>query len=205
MKKKYIFGILFFSGLWGLSEALLGNWLYEIKAPYESIPLTIIAFAILTAAVFYLPRTGTATIIALCAMLYKFFNQPDFVCHFLGIAMIGICYDIFFNVLPIKRKMLSAFGAALANYLAFGLMMTYITNNGFWNSAKLFSHIGEGFIAAIGCAIIVPVVIYIAWAFKNQDEEKFAIRWNGTQILASMITGFIWTFGIASFVIQKTF
>ena len=205
MKKKYILGILFFSGLWGLSEALLGGYLYKIQAPYASVPLTVIAFAILTVAGFYFPKAGVASIIALCAMLFKFFNEPFFACHLLGIAMLGICYDIFFNVLPIKRKALSAFAAALTNYVLFALMMTYITNNGFWNSSKLFGHIGEGFVAAIGCAIIVPAVFYIIWSVKNRTEMPIAIRWKPAQIFASMIAVCIWAFGIATFVMHKTF
>ena len=203
--KRYILGILFFSGLWGLSEALLGGWLYAAKIPYASIPLTIIAFTILAVAGFYFPKFGVATIIALCAMLFKFFNEPFFACHLLGIAFVGICYDIFFNVLPIKRKALSSFAAALTNYVLFALMMTYITNNGFWNSSKLFGHIREGFFAAIGCAIIVPAILHIRQVVKNRAEQPIAIRWMPAQIFASMIAVCVWAFGITTFLMRATF
>ncbi|MCK5272053.1 MAG: hypothetical protein KAJ52_05730, partial [Sedimentisphaerales bacterium] len=65
MKKKHILGILFFSGLWGLSEAKLGGLLYIAGLQdYAAIPLTAVALVILTLAKVYLPQLGMATLIA---------------------------------------------------------------------------------------------------------------------------------------------
>ena len=69
MKKDYILGILFFSSLWGCSEAFLGEILYSINMPFASVPVTVIGFFILAFANVFLPKTGIATLIASMAML----------------------------------------------------------------------------------------------------------------------------------------
>ena len=71
MKKEYILGILFFGGLWGISEAVLGDALYSANVPYASVPLTVIGFILMAIAQVYLPQKGTATLIAGFAMLYR--------------------------------------------------------------------------------------------------------------------------------------
>lgn len=199
MKKQYIIGVLFFSGLWGLSEAFLGGALYGNQVPFASVPLTIIAFGILTLSRIYFPQKGTATLIALCAMLYKFFNAPFFVCHLLGIAMIGICYDICFAVFESKNKPLSAFTAALLNYALFAFMMTYITNNGYWNTSKLFGHIGEGTIAALCCAVIVPAVFKVGQSIKTKLDRPFSLKWEPAPGSVSLSTIALWSFSLYIF------
>jgi len=111
MKKEHILGILFFGGLWGISEAVLGSALYRAGVLYASVPLTIIGFIVMTIAKVYFPQKGTATLIAACAMLYKFLNVPFFACHLLGTLLMGICYDLFFSVFKIKSRSLSAVAA----------------------------------------------------------------------------------------------
>lgn len=197
MAKKYILGILFFSGLWGLSEALLGGYLYKIQATYSSVPLTVIAFVILTVACFYMPKVGVAAAIAICAMMYKFFNQPLFACHLLGIAILGICYDVFFNALRINSKSLSAFAAALVNYTLFALMMRYVTNNGFWDSTKMINHIAEGVIAAAACAIIVPIVFRIVENINSKAELK-PVSWKPAPAISLGIIAVVWGFSFVS-------
>lgn len=199
MTKKYILGILFFSGLWGLSEALLGGQLYSKEIPYASLLLTVIAFIILTVACFYMPRVGVAAAIAICAMMYKFFNQPLFVCHLLGIAILGICYDIFFVVLKINSKSLAAFAAALVNYTLFALMMTYVTNNGFWNSTKMINHIYEGIIAAAACAIVVPIVFRIVEYINGKAELK-PVSWKPAPAVSFCVIAGVWGFSFVSLV-----
>jgi hypothetical protein len=199
MKKEYVLGILLFSGLWGLSEALLGGALYGSQIPYASVPLTLIAFAILTIATMYMPMKGTATAIALCAMLYKFLNEPFFACHLLGIAMVGVCYDVFFSFIQVKNKSVSAFAAAIVNYALFAFMMTYIFNNGFWNTSKLTGHIFEGLLAAGGCAIIVPVIMQLGTIVKNRIGKSFDARWNPATGIALASAFGLWAFSIAAF------
>ena len=97
MKKNYLLGILFFSGLWGMSEAGLGGVLYRAHIPHASVPLTIIGFIILSLARVYLPQKGSSTLIGAIAMLYKFLNAPFFACHLLAIFLLGLSYDVVFS------------------------------------------------------------------------------------------------------------
>src|SRR4030042_3772240 len=126
VKREYILGVLFFGGVWGLSEAVLGNALYAAGVPYASVPLTAIALAVLTLTRLYFPRAGTATLVAACAILYKFLNSPFFGCHLLGILMTGACYDLVFNVLKVRVKSLGAAATVYLSYAAFAVMITYL-------------------------------------------------------------------------------
>ena len=98
--------------------------------------------------------------------------------------------------------MLSAFAAALLNYVLFALMMTYITNNGFWNTSKLSGHILEGLIAAIGCAFVVPAFFQLGQVIKNHTEQLLAVRWKPAEVLVSMIAMCVWGFGITTYVMR---
>ena len=115
MKKEYILALLFFGALWGVSEAVVGDALYRANVPYASVPLTAVGLVVMTIARVYYPQTGTATLIAACAMLYKFLNVPFFACHLLGILLTGMCYDLFFAIFKVKSR---AFSAAAATYLS---------------------------------------------------------------------------------------
>jgi len=107
MKKDYLLGILFFSGLWGISEAGLGGYFYARHISFSSVPLTAIAFVIMTIAKMYLPQKYSATVLASVAMLYKFLNAPFFGCHLLAIFLLGVSYDLFFSVIKVKNKSLA--------------------------------------------------------------------------------------------------
>ena len=147
MKKGYILGILFFSSLWGFSEAVLGGLLYRLDMPYPSVYLTVIALSILTVAMVYLPGKGIASTIAAFAMLYKFMNTPFFACHLLGILFLGVCYDLFFNILRLRNRSLSAVLTTYTNYGLFALMITYVFRYNHWveaGFAKVMDHIFVG-------------------------------------------------------------
>jgi len=111
MKKEHILGILFFGGLWGISEAVLGDALYSGNIPFASVPLTIIGFVLMAAARVYFPQIGTVTLVAGCAMLYKFLNAPFFACHLLGILLTGMCYDLPDDYVRLPVRALGAGGS----------------------------------------------------------------------------------------------
>ena len=179
MKKQYILGILFFSGLWGISEAFLGEALYDAHITFASVPLTIIGFMVLTFARVFFPQKGTDILIAGLAMLYKFLNVPFFACHLLGIFIMGICFDLFFSVLKIKNRSLSAAAAVYLNYTLFALMITYVFQYEFWVQGgfiKVLSHIGiSGSLAALGCTFFVPVSFNLAEKIKASFAMPFNI------------------------------
>ncbi len=204
MKKEYIFGVLFFGGLWGISEAVLGGALYSAKIPYSSVPLTIIGFIIMTIARVYFPQIGTATLIAACAMLYKFLNVPFFACHLLGILMTGICYDLFFSVFKIKSQSISAAAAIYSSYVLFGVMITYVFRYEHWVQAGfsgVLRHIRiSGSMAALGCAILVPISFRLTERLKANFATPFNLRLQLVPggVLAATIG--LWIFSIAAYI-----
>ena len=201
MKKEYILGILFFGGLWGISEAALGGALYRADVPYASIPLTVIGFIILTFSRAYFAQTGTATLIAACAMFYKFLNVPFFACHLLGIVLMGICYDLFFGVFRLKNKSLCAAAATYLSYILFALMIAYVFRYDYWVQAgfgKVLRHIGiGGSTAALGCAVFVPLSFRLGEKLKARFEMPFRLRLQLAAGGVSLVTAGLWVFGIA--------
>ena len=203
MKKEYILGILFFSGLWGISEAVLGGALYRANMPYSSVPLTVIGFIILSFAHVYFPQKGTATLIAVCAMLYKFLNAPFFACHLLGIVLMGICYDLFFGIFKLKSKSLCATAACYLCYVLFALMITYVFRYEHWLGAgfgKLLRYVGiGGSLAALGCALFVPLSFRLGERLKAKLSTPFRLQLKLAVSGVSLVTAGLWIFSLAIF------
>jgi hypothetical protein len=201
MRKEYILGILFFSGLWGISEAVLGGVLYHFAIPRASVYLTIVGFSILTVARVYLPGRGTASAIATFAMLYKFLNSPFFACHLLGIFLLGVCYDLFFNVLKLKNQSISAALATYAGYSSFALMITYVFRYHHWVEAglvKVMDHIViGGTLAALGCAVFVPLSFRLGERLRAKFDIPFRLRLQLASGGVSVVTAGLWVSGIA--------
>ena len=207
MKKEYVLGILFFSGLWGISETVLGDALYRADVPYASVPLTIIGFVILTFAKVYFPQKGTATIIAGCAMLYKFLNAPFFACHLLGILIIGVCYDAAFGAFKIKNRSLCAAAATYINYALFALMITYVFGYYHWvqgGVGKLLEHVAiTGTIAALGCAVFVPLSFRLGQQLKVKSAMPFRLQFQLAPGSVSLVTTGLWALGIAVYLFSR--
>jgi len=205
MKKEYILGILFFSGLWGISEAVLGDALYSANVPYASVPLTIIGFIIMAVAHVYFPQIGTATLVAACAMLYKFLNVPFFFCHLLGILLMGMCYDLFFSVLKIKNRSLSATAAVYLNYILFALMITYAFRYEHWvqaGFAGVLQHILiSGSMAALGSAILVPASFRLGTQIKANYAGPFNLKLQFIPSSVLAVTVGLWIFSIVAFIV----
>ena len=204
MKKEHILGVLFFGGLWGICEAVPGNALYSAKVPYASVPLTIIGFAVLTIARVYFPQKGTATLIAVCAMLFKFLNVPFFACHLLGILLMGLCYDLFFSVFKIKSRSLSAVAAVYLNYALFALMITYVFRYEYWvqaGFAEVLRHVGiSGSMAALGCAIIVPASLRLGEQLKANCLRPFNLKRQLVPSGVLALTIGLWVFSLTAFI-----
>jgi len=206
MIKDYVLGILFFSGLWGISEAVLGGALYRAEVPYASAPLTVIGLVILTFARVYFPRKGTATLIAACAMLYKFLNAPFFACHLLGIVLLGVCYDLFFGIAPAKNRALSAAATSYLTNGLFALMITYVFRYEYWvqgGLSKFLGHVGiGGSIAALAGAVLVPVSFRLGERLKARITMPFALRFKLAPGSISIATTALWALGIAAFIVK---
>ena len=203
MKKEYILGILFFSGLWGISEAVLGDALYRADVPFASVLLTIIGFIVLTFAGVYFPQKGTAMLIAGFAMLYKFLNEPFFACHLLGIFLMGVCYDLLFNVLRMRKSFLPSALVAYLSYTSFAVLITYVFRYSPWVQGgfmKVFRHIGiNGSMAALECAILLPLSLHLAQRFKMNYATPFRLQFRLSLYGISALTIGLWVFGISGY------
>lgn len=203
MKKELVLGILFFSGVWGICEAVLGGALYAAEVRYASVILTACGLVTLAASNVYFPFKGTATAIAACAMLYKFLNEPFFACHLFGILLTGLCYDLAFNVLRIRNKALGAAAAVYASYSSFALLMTFVFRSRYWTEpgvSKLLSHIlVGGTMAALLCALLVPLSYRFANQLKNTFAAPFRLRLRPIPNGLSLTTAGLWILGLAVF------
>ena len=204
MKRNIIIGILFFSALWGISEAFIGNVFYGYNIPFASVLLTIIAFVVLTVARNRLPFPVVATMIGALAMLFKFLNAPFFACHLLGIFMLGLSYDLFFSTKFLKNIFLKTIAAVYTSYAIFALTITFVFRYEHWlngSTPKIIHHIFvNGSIAAIGCAIFVPLTIHlltkpegISVASLSRKKALFAAM--------SLITLSLWLFSLGSYLL----
>jgi len=201
MKRDYLLGVLFFGSLWGASEAILGGFLYRANIPSASIPLTIIAFIILTIAKLYLPQKGSATIIASIAMLYKFLNTPFFACHLLAIFLLGLSYDLVFHLSKIKSKALLGLLATYLGYIFFALTITYIFRYHYWigeSLPKIIRYVGiSGTLAALFNSIAVPVSFNLGGAIKRRAINPFEFKSRLATGSITLITLTLWVFGLA--------
>jgi hypothetical protein len=194
--KTVVLGVLFFGAIWGLSEAVLGGYLYRNSIPLAPVPLTVIALVILTVAKRLLPFAGSATLVAAFAMLYKFLNLPFFACHLLGILMLGISYDLCFTALKAKNNALKAILTCLISYMVFTLLMTFIVRYKYWvdeGTHKMAEHIFvSGGLSAVLSAIAVPLTIRA----MNLKEVNLRGRW----IIPQIVSYACWLFAIGMFI-----
>ncbi len=200
MKREYILGVLFFGGLWGLSEAVFGNALYAAQVPHASVPLTAVGLAVLTAARAWFPQRGTGTLVAACAMLYKFLNAPFFGCHLLGILMTGACYDLVFDVLKVRLRSLGAALVAYFSYAAFAVMITYVFRYAHWvqgGTGLVLRHVFvEGTLAALACAMTVPLTVRLGEKLKAHPIMPFGLLRHPLPGSLSLLTLGLWVFAV---------
>jgi len=196
MRKEHLLTILFFGTLWGVAEASLGGAMYSANVRYAAVPLAIVAFTVLTAARVYLPQTGSATLIAGCAMLYKLVNAPFFPCHFLGILALGLAYDVGWSVLRTKNRSLFAAAATYLGFALFALTITYVFRYPHWVAGglpKVLHHVGiSGTMAAAGNAIFVPMIIRLARNLRAKAASSVKFRPRLAAGGLSVITAAMW-------------
>lgn len=200
MRKDYLLGILFFSSLWGASEAILGGFLYRNQIAYSSVMLTAVAFIILTIARVYIPWKYSATCMGFMAMFYKFLNTPFFGCHLLAIFLLGLSYDLVFNLIKIKNKAILAILTTYLGYILFALSITYIFRYHYWIEGgfiKIIHYVGiSGSLAAIVNSIIVPVSFDLGANLKRRLKNPFGLKFRLTTSSIYVITITLWFLSI---------
>ncbi|MFC1666517.1 hypothetical protein ACFL0P_01405 [Candidatus Omnitrophota bacterium] len=201
MKKAYLLGILFFGSLWGACEASLGGFLYSVPTHSASVPLTLIAFMILTIARIYLPYRWSATFIGSIAMLYKFLNTPFFACHLLGIFLLGLSYDLVLNFSKIKNRAIIGLIATYLGYMLFALTITYLFRYHYWiqeGLPKVVRYVGiSGSLAALGNFVVVPLAFYFGQLLKKGMVNPFEFKSRIATGSVSFVTLTLWFLAIA--------
>jgi hypothetical protein len=205
MPKHSITTIILFSGLWGLSEATLGDALYSNDVPLASVPLTIIGMASLAAARTCVPSAGVCTAVAALAMMYKFFNEPFFACHLLGILLTGMCFDAALTAAGPRSKPAAAAAAVYTSYALFALMITYVFRYEYWQHqgpAGIARHVClAGTLAAAGSAAAVSTVEHIgrrAGAVFSAARHARRFAWGGMSLAAAAL----WAFAAAALLLK---
>ncbi|MCK5114900.1 MAG: hypothetical protein KAR11_09085 [Phycisphaerae bacterium] len=148
MKKQFIVGVLFFSGLWGVSEVLLGELLYKAQLGKVLAPvlLSVIAFAIMTMARVTLRRNGVVLLIGAFVMLYKIVGMglitgPVYSCHLLGIYALAAGFELTWVATRGRYKpLIGAAGTALG-FVIFAVFITYVFRYRFWNTEKFVHYL----------------------------------------------------------------
>lgn len=220
MKKEHLPAILLFGGLWGFSEAILGDALYSAVVPFSSVYLTVIGFFLLAVASHFVPRRGGSTAIASLAMLYKFLNVPFFACHLTGIALLGLSFDLVFGwgsrqahaavgSTPGGRQPFRVAGlkAALACYLGHALFffaMIFGFRSEFWLGKGIngwWQHVGVGgSLAAAGCALMVPVGLALGRRLRERVSGSASLRLQPRLVgtLTTILTVGLWAWGMVA-------
>ena len=200
MRKKYMLWILLFGGLWGLSEALLGGWMYAAGMRQAApVVLAAVAFAILTVGRVYVPVAGSSTAIAALAMLFKFLNEPFFACHLLAIFLLGAGYDVVYTLARGRRKPLIGLAATYLGLGLFALIITYVVRYSYWISVgwpKVLRYVAlSGSIAAVCNAVIVPVADRLARRLRARADRTAPVgSWAFRTACAATLA--LWAFAL---------
>lgn len=228
MKKAHLLAILFFSGVWGLSESVLGGAFYARHIPFASAWLTTIAFLLLAVARPFLPRWGGATAIGLLAMLYKFLNVPFFACHMTAIALLGVSWDLVGGLMVRGRNgesfaspalggsavrvwlRSSALGAVAAylGYVLFVVAMVFVFRSERWVQKGLAGALqqifGSGSLAAAGSALFVPLGLRLGEKLRGRAgvPSMFGLQPRFAAGITGLATIGLWAYGLAGKILR---
>jgi len=206
IKKDLILGILFFSTLWGISEAGLGGIFYRYNVPHASSYVTIVAFVILAFTKVYLPQKWSGSMIGAIAMLYKFLNTPFYACHLLAIFLLGVSFDLIFSVLKVKNKAIGGVAATYLGYWLFGLTITYVFHYHYWTVEgfpKILRYVGtSGTIASLVNAFVVPLSFRLANNLKSRQINLYAFRSKLATNSMSLVIVAFWILGAIRYIAQ---
>lgn len=193
--------LLFFGSLWGISEVAAGGILYDPDVPFASVILAAWAFFILAVGRGVINKPGTSVIIGAVATLFKLVNASPYICHLLGIFMLGVAFDIAATFLLSKegrfslRNALTGIVSAYGGYALFALVITYVIRYDIWVAGgwpKVANHIFvSGSFAALIAAVMVPVGYMIgASSLTIRDRRP---RWVYTATMAGVLI--LWILG----------
>lgn len=193
--------VLLFGSLWGISEAVGGDALSAANIPHSSIWLSSWALFLLAFARAQNNRPGTSSAIGGIATLYRLVNAGPFICHLLGIFLLGVAFDIAATFL-LKRKGkifvrggLTGILGSYGGYASFALIITYIIQYKTWVAGgwpKVTEHIfSSGSITALVSAFLVPLGYWLSQ--KEKTSKAFHSIWATSSALVLIF--FLWIIG----------
>ena len=183
--------LVLLASAWGLSELIGG----------ETLLLTGVGLLLLATARALWNRPGSSVAIAAIAVLFKTVNTAPFLCHLMGIALLGVAFDLTATLLwrdDRKAYLRAAFTGALSAYLScflFATTMGWIFKYRYWAEGGL-ARIGEhtlypGSRGALVAVIVVPLGLWFGRRLARQAEghPRTALAATVTVCLALWVLG----------------
>jgi len=193
--------LLMFGSLWGFSEVFAGEFLYSQRVPFASVWLSAFAFFILGLSRRLINQPGSSTAIGATAALFKLVNAAPYWCHLLGIAFLGLVFDLAASAWMKKgqkpgwKTVLSGIVTAYGGYASFAVLITYVARYDPWvrgGTARVLRHIlVGGSLAAVAAAIMVT----LGYAVGTRTEKSASTEpgWAFAGSLVALIA--LWTLG----------
>jgi hypothetical protein len=189
--------VILFGSLWGMSEVFGGGALYEADIPSASVWLSVWALFLLAFARTLLHTPGTSTAIGAVAAVFRLVNAGPFICHLLGIFLLGVAFDLAASFLWKRktkgffRKGLTGILSAYGGYALFALIITYIIRYETWVAGgwpKVADHIfASGSLAAAAAAVIVPFGYMIGRRTKLAGSLSSRWAYSGALVLSLLL------------------
>jgi len=193
--------VLLFGSIWGISEAVGGDALYTANIPLTSVWLSTWALFLLAFARAQNNRPGTSSAIAGIAALFRLVNAGPFICHLLGIFLLGVAFDLAATLLLKSKKKIFLRGGwtgilgAYGGYAFFALIITYVVQYEIWVTGgwpKVTEHIFvNGSLTALVSAFLVPLGYRLSQ--KEKTSKVFHSQWATSSAL--VLVFFLWIVG----------
>ncbi len=193
--------VFLFGSLWGISEAVGGGALYAANIPLASVWLSTWALLLLAFARAQNNTPGTSSAIGGIAVLFRLVNAGPFICHLLGIFLLGVAFDIAATFLlkrnekSLLRGGLTGILGAYGGYTSFALIITYIVQYKPWVAGgwpKVAEHIFlSGSLTALVSAFLVPIGYWLSQ--REETSKAFHSRWATSSALVLIF--FLWIVG----------
>ncbi len=167
---------------WGCLALLATAWGMNELVAGETLWLTTFALLVLAAARALWNRPGSSTAIALIAVGFRAVNTAPFFCHLLGIAVLGIAFDLTATLLMRGERRIALRGAltglvgAYASHLSFAVLLTWIIRYEHWAAGgfdRVREHVlGSGSAAALLSLVVVPLGFWVGTQLRDQAVRR---------------------------------
>ncbi|NIM58972.1 MAG: hypothetical protein GTO16_08530 [Candidatus Aminicenantes bacterium] len=192
--------LLILGSLWGLSEVVAGKALYEANIPHASVYVSASGFFLLAVARGLVNKRGTSSLIGGMAALFRLVNA-SFVCHILGIFLMGVAFDIAASILlkgdkkNFLRSSLTGITGAYGGYALFAFIITYVVRDEIWvvgGLQKVLHHVFlTGSLVAVVAVLLVPMGYILG--LRSRTYARLESRWAFSSSL--IFAAIIWILG----------